>query len=250
MIDFFSIFNQNLAPKIVNFGTVCPCDTLRCSQFCQFSYLSVDITQFSHFLFSILTHNFGLSTFELSLIFKFETLAFLKFYCLKFEPSSELQIALGCTSVAIALDQHFLDILGIVSNRHLSYCSIKIDVPALMHFTMHFWRAKRRRFITRYFIRTSRMHLKMQLLNAPKYFADAFHCAVPMHCTFLHFYDAPIFSKPFLQHSRKYLYIQPSSADLFCNALHYICILHRTFSMHQDDTVVCFNFISADVSSF
>ena len=42
------------------------------------------------FIFLIfISRKFGLSTFKRSLIFKFETSAILKFYCSKFEPSSE-----------------------------------------------------------------------------------------------------------------------------------------------------------------
>ena len=77
--------NQNLAPKIGNFGIVRLFDIPHYSQFCQFSYFpfksifSISISYFSEF---------GRSTFERSLIFKFETSAILKFYCLKFQPSS------------------------------------------------------------------------------------------------------------------------------------------------------------------
>ena len=59
---------------------------------CQFSYLPFDINQYSQFSFPILlTRKFGLSTFERPLTFKSKTSAILKFYCLKFPPSSKLK---------------------------------------------------------------------------------------------------------------------------------------------------------------
>ena len=69
--------NQNLAPsKIGNFGIFRPFDIPHYSQFCQFSYFPIVINQSSQVSFSIsVTLKFGRSTFERSLILKFETSA-------------------------------------------------------------------------------------------------------------------------------------------------------------------------------
>ena len=86
-LDFFQFVEQ----KFSNFEIFHPFGVPHYSQFWQFSYFPIDINQLSQFLFSILvTHKFGHSTSERSLIFKFETSAFLKFYCLKFWPSSAI----------------------------------------------------------------------------------------------------------------------------------------------------------------
>ena len=45
----------------------------------------------SLFIFIVVTRKFGRSTFELSLIFKFEMLAILKFDCSKFQPSPKIR---------------------------------------------------------------------------------------------------------------------------------------------------------------
>ena len=82
---FFNLENQSLASKIANFKSVHWFDIPHYSQFFQFSYLPFDIKQFSQFLFLILvSRKLGRFTFKRSLIFKFETSAILKSYCLKF----------------------------------------------------------------------------------------------------------------------------------------------------------------------
>ena len=73
----FGIFRlfDILAPKIGKFGIIRSLDIPRCSQF-YFLYSPFDINQSSQFLFPILvTRKFERSTFELSLILKFETSA-------------------------------------------------------------------------------------------------------------------------------------------------------------------------------
>ena len=73
-LEFFQFEKPNLAKKNGNFEIVCPFNISHYSQFCQFSYLTFGINQFSQFLFPILvTRKFGRSTFESSLIFKFES---------------------------------------------------------------------------------------------------------------------------------------------------------------------------------
>ena len=57
---FFNLENQNLAPKIGNFGIVDPFDIPHYSQFCHFSYLPFDINQFRCFNFStIISYSSG-----------------------------------------------------------------------------------------------------------------------------------------------------------------------------------------------
>ena len=89
--EFFKSQEPKFGWKIGNFGTVRPFDIPHYSQFRQFSYFSFDINQFSQFLFpTLVTRKFGRSTFVRPLVFKFETSAILKFYCLKnFEPSPQ-----------------------------------------------------------------------------------------------------------------------------------------------------------------
>ena len=88
-INKFLNFFQFQKPKIGNFGIIRLFDIFQFSQFCLFSYFPSDINQFFQFLFPVLvTHKFDRSTFERSLILKFETLAILKFYSLKFTPPS------------------------------------------------------------------------------------------------------------------------------------------------------------------
>ena len=53
-LEFFISENQNLVPKIVNFGIVHPFDIPHYLQLCQFSYLLFDMNLFSQYLFSIL----------------------------------------------------------------------------------------------------------------------------------------------------------------------------------------------------
>ena len=82
--NFSNLKNQNLAKKLINFAIARPPDILIYSQFYQFSYLPINVTKFSQFLFPIsVTLKFGHSAFERSLVFKFRTSAILKFYCLK-----------------------------------------------------------------------------------------------------------------------------------------------------------------------
>ena len=79
--------------KLTNFRIVCPFDIPHHAQFCRFSYLPFAINEFRCFIFSIFifyssySRKFGRSTFELSLIFKFQILAILRFDCSKFQPS-------------------------------------------------------------------------------------------------------------------------------------------------------------------
>ena len=78
-INIFSEFVQFGKPskfeKLSNFEISCPFDIPHYSQFCRFSYSPFDINEFRHFIFSIFI--FDRSTFERSLIFKFEMLAIL-----------------------------------------------------------------------------------------------------------------------------------------------------------------------------
>ena len=77
--------NQTLASKIDNSEIIRPFDIPHFSQFFQFSYLPFAKNQFSQFLCPILvTRKFSCSTFEPSLIFKYEMSAAIpKFYCSK-----------------------------------------------------------------------------------------------------------------------------------------------------------------------
>ena len=67
-----------------------PFDIPHHSQSCRFSFFPSDINEFRRFIFLIFifycsySRKFGRSTFERSLIFKFELLAVLQFDCLKF----------------------------------------------------------------------------------------------------------------------------------------------------------------------
>ena len=80
--NFQKIFNLKLQ-KLTNFEIVCPLDIPHHLQFYRFSYLLFYINEFRGFIFSIFifycsySHKFGRSTFERSLIFKFEMLAIL-----------------------------------------------------------------------------------------------------------------------------------------------------------------------------
>ena len=90
-INKFLNFFQFVKQKFSNFEIFQPFKIPHYSQFCQFSYSPIDINQLSQFLFSILvTHKFGYSAFEHLLIFEFKTSAILKFYCLKFWPSTAI----------------------------------------------------------------------------------------------------------------------------------------------------------------
>ena len=89
----FNLKNQNMAPKVVNFKIIVPFDIPHSLQFRQFLHSPFDINQLSKFSFpTLVTRKFGNSTFERSLIFRFETSAILKFHCLKFEPSSVISL--------------------------------------------------------------------------------------------------------------------------------------------------------------
>ena len=88
--EFFKFRKLSKFKKLANFGIVCPFDIPHYSQFCRFSYLPFDINELRRFIFWIFifyctdSRKFGCSTFEHSLIFKFEMLAILKFDCSKF----------------------------------------------------------------------------------------------------------------------------------------------------------------------
>ena len=73
--------NYQNSRKLANFEIVCPFDIPHYLQFWRFSYLPFDLKEFRRFIFSL---SFGRSTFERSLILKFEMLAILKFDCSKF----------------------------------------------------------------------------------------------------------------------------------------------------------------------
>ena len=90
----FPIWKTNIwLQKLSNFRIVRPFDILHYSKFCQFSYLPLNINQFSQFLYPILViYKFGCSIFERSLTFEFETSTILKFYCLKLQLSSASNI--------------------------------------------------------------------------------------------------------------------------------------------------------------
>ena len=84
-INKFLDFFQFVKPKFSNFKIVHRFNVPHYSIFCQFSYFPIDINQLSQFLYFILvTRKFSHFTSKRSLIFKFETSAILKFYCLKF----------------------------------------------------------------------------------------------------------------------------------------------------------------------
>ena len=85
--EFFQCGKLSKFQKLTNFGIVSPFNIRHHSQFCLFSYLSLDMNWYRRFIFTIVifyfsdSHKFGLSTFERSLIFKFEMSGILEFYC-------------------------------------------------------------------------------------------------------------------------------------------------------------------------
>ena len=96
-LEFFQFRKLSKSKKLTHFRIVCPFDILQHLQFCRFSYLPFNINEFRRFIFSIFIFyctyslKFGRSTFERSLIFKFEMLIILQFDCSKFWPSPILR---------------------------------------------------------------------------------------------------------------------------------------------------------------
>ena len=91
--NFFIWKTKIWLQELANFWIVHPFDILHYSQFHQFLYLTFDINrrfdinrQFRRFHFSIFIFKLSRSTFECSLIFKFEMSAILKYYYFNSHP--------------------------------------------------------------------------------------------------------------------------------------------------------------------
>ena len=105
-----------------------------------FLYLPFDINQFSQFLFPILlTCNFSHSTFEHSLIFKFETSAILKIYCPKFQPWPLILKFCFTSSFCIKLRRRIpISVYIVISHFHFLNCILNLFLQFFVLFFRRF----------------------------------------------------------------------------------------------------------------